>query len=106
MRDERIWILVVGLLGMLQMWDSGVLAAGTLPVLTSMVALGTVLATVAGSDSHALRLAALVMGAGLLTIARLTAPAALNGLHLALFPAAVMILLSRSQKQGRLHETR
>lgn len=106
MRDERIWTLVVGLLGILQAWDSGVLTAGTLPLLLSVAALGGVFASLVGSNSYPLRLAVLVLGAVLLVAARLTAPAALNGLHLALFPAAIMILLTGTRNQGRLPQTR
>lgn len=106
MRDERIWTLVVGLLGILQAWDAGVLTAGTLPLLLTVVALGGVFASLVGSSAYALRLLVLALGAGLLTVARLTAPAPLNGLHLALFPAAIMILLTGTQNQGRLQQTR
>lgn len=106
MRDERTWTLVVGLLGILQAWDSGVLTAGALPLLLSAVAIGGVLVSLVGSNSYPLRLAALILGAVLLVAARLTAPVALNGLHLALFPAAIMILLTGTRNQGRLHHTR
>jgi len=95
MSRQGFWLVISLAVGMLQAWDSGGFSSG--PLVAALIVVGIALpaATIAARVPHEVRIAALVVGAILLVGARLAAPVSLNGLHLALFPAALYILFLR-----------
>ncbi|HSC27975.1 MAG TPA: hypothetical protein VLD67_11915 [Vicinamibacterales bacterium] len=102
MKDTRVfWVIGSLAVGILQALDSGVVAAG--PFVQTLVAAGIlspILAIALGAP-HAVKVAALVAGAALLTWARMIAPLSLNTLHLALFAPALYIVVFGGMKWGR-----
>jgi hypothetical protein len=95
MSSQGFWVVISLAVGLLQAWDSGGFASG--PFVAVLIAAGIAIpaAAIAGPVPHEVRVAALVVGAILLVGARLAAPVSLNGLHLALFPAALYLLFLR-----------
>jgi hypothetical protein len=103
MSKKGYWAVVAGALGALQAWDSGIFASGSAVVVgLTMVAVVLAVVSIIMRTSDGVRIAALVIGAILLTIVRVMSPVDLNTLHLALFPAAVYILfLTRLSPDAR-----
>lgn len=100
---SRFWGLVVLVLGTVQAWDSGVMAAG--PVAQALVALAIAAPALAllTSADFTVHAASVVLMAVCLTVARLLATVEMNGLHLMLLPVAALLLV-RARRGG--HETR
>jgi hypothetical protein len=97
----RLWSGIVVTIGLLQAWDSGGFASGPAVAALVVSGLGAAAAPIAFSSKAELRIGGLVLGFALLTWARIIAPAALNGLHLSLFAAALYVLASGSlQRRG------
>ena len=92
LQNRVLWAGVMLAVGVLQAWDSNALQAGSF--LGAIVALGilTPSMAIAATTDRPVRIAALLVGAILLTWARMRAPVTLNTLHLAIFPAAIYIL--------------
>jgi hypothetical protein len=95
MQRPGFWVAVSLASGLLQAWDAGGFVVGRLAAVVTLAGLVFPMATIALRVPHGVRIAALVVGAILLVVARLTSPVSLNGLHLTLFPAAVYILVLR-----------
>jgi hypothetical protein len=95
MSRQGFWVVISLAVGLLQVWDSGGFASGPFVAVLSAAGIALPAAAIAARVSHEVRIAALVVGAILLVGARLAAPVSLNGLHLALFPAALYILFLR-----------
>ena len=95
MQRPWFWVVVSLVLGLLQAWDAGGFAMGRLVAVVTLAGLVFPIATIALRVPHGVRIGALALGAILLVVARLSSPVSLNGLHLALFPAAVYILVLR-----------
>lgn len=95
MQHRSFWFAASLGLGLLQGWDSGAFSSGLLPLLLTLLGIGFPTAAIAMHLSNGARIAALVVGAVLLVGARVAAPDSLNALHLALFPAALYILILR-----------
>jgi hypothetical protein len=95
MRNRSFWFVASLGIGLLQGWDSGAFSSGLAPCLLTLAGIGLPTAAIAMTLSHATRIGALVVGAVLLVAARFAAPESLNALHLALFPAALYILIVR-----------
>ena len=95
MSRQGFWVVISLAVGLLQALDSGGFASG--PFVAVLIAAGIAIsvAAIAARVPQTVRVAALVVGAILLVGARLAAPVSLNGLHLALFPAALYILFLR-----------
>ena len=95
MSRQGLWVAISLAVGLLQAWDSGGFSSG--PLVAALIVVGGALPAVAiaARASHEVRITVLVVGAILLVGARLAAPVSLNGLHLALFPAALYILFLR-----------
>ena len=92
MQMRKFWIGASLGIGLLQAWDSGAWSSGTGPFWLTAAGIALPTATLSVRAPDGLRLAALILGALLLVVARVVAPAPLNALHLALFPAALCIL--------------
>jgi hypothetical protein len=95
MQSRIFWFAASLGLGLLQGWDSGAFSSGLLPLALTLVGIGLPTVAIAVTRSDSARIGALVVGAVLLVGARLAAPGSLNALHLALFPAALYILILR-----------
>ena len=95
MLRQGFWVVISLAVGLLQAWDSGGFSSGLLVAALITAGIALPAATIATIVPHGLRIAALLVGAILLVGARLAAPVSLNGLHLALFPAALYILFLR-----------
>ena len=95
MLRQGFWVVISLAVGLLQAWDSGGFSSGVLVAALSTAGIVLPAAAIATNVPHGVRIAALVVGAILLVGARLAAPVSLNGLHLALFPAALYILFLR-----------
>ena len=93
MLRRSFWILASLGIGLLQGWDSGAFSSGLLPALLTLAGIALPTAAIAMTVRDEVRIGALILGAALLVGARLVAPVSLNALHLALFPAALYILL-------------
>lgn len=95
MKDRRFWMVLAIAIGLLQAWDSGAFDTGAGPAL---LALAGVLVPAVGIGVTALARLHVVMvlvGAALLTSARMVSPVALNTLHLALMPVVIYLVVSR-----------
>jgi hypothetical protein len=101
MQMRKFWIGASLGIGLLQAWDSGAWSSGTGPLWLTAAGIALPTASLAVRVPHGLRLAALILGALLLVVARVVAPAPLNTLHLALFPAALCILFMDRFAAGR-----
>jgi hypothetical protein len=96
MSNNGYWAVLAASLGVLQAWDSGVFASGSVLVVgLTMAALALAAVSIITRTNDGVRIVALLAGAVLLTFARVLSPVSLNTLHLALFPAAVYILFMR-----------
>jgi hypothetical protein len=100
MQNRWFWVVVCAAVGVFQSLDSGIAEAGTLAVVLAGIGIAAPVATIAANVDHGVRIAALVIGAILLVGARMVAPVPLNTLHLALFPAALYILLVKGLMPG------
>jgi hypothetical protein len=83
-----------------QALDSGIAEAGSLAMTLAGIGIAAPIGTIATNVNHGVRIATLVAGAVLLVAARIVSPVALNTLHLALFPAALYILLVKGLLPG------
>ena len=94
--NKPLLALICVLMGALQAWDSGVLAAGaTIQVMVGVAILIPVVAWLA-SPSYGTHATAVAASFVLLTIARVAAPVPLPTLHLIAFIPAVVIFFSRA----------
>jgi hypothetical protein len=86
-----MWAVLSIVIGALQAWDSGVLATNTYVQL--LVGAGVLLPALAlvASDRWDAWIVSLIVGAVLLTWARVVSPISLNTLHLGLFVPAIYI---------------
>lgn len=100
-RQRLLWAVVIGVVGALQAWDSGVLRAGS--TVMFLVAAGIAAPTCAFllTDAHGIRMASIGVMLVLLTWARMISPISLNGLHITVLPAAVVALVSGLQAARR-----
>ena len=93
-RTRTFWAVLSGVGGLLQAWDSGAFAAGSLVAVLALAGIAIVSAAIAVTTNQTARLMALVAGFVLLTLARVVAPFSLNTLHLALFVPAIYTLVA------------
>jgi hypothetical protein len=93
-RTRAFWVVLTVVVGLLQAWDSGAFAAGTLVGVLATSGIGIVAAAIGVTTNQAVRLTALAVGFALLTVARVVAPSSLNTLHLALFAPAIYVLVA------------
>jgi len=101
LRTRTFWTVLSAVGGLLQAWDSGAFAAGSLVAVLALAGIAIVSAAIAVTTNGTVRLTALVAGFVLLTLARVVAPFSLNTLHLALFvPAIYMLVAFRWFEQG------
>jgi hypothetical protein len=105
MQNRTFWVVASAAIGGLQAWDSGVAAAGTVPLALTALGIGAPTLAIAMSLHHGWRIAALVAGAILLVGARLLSPVTLNTLHFSLFPAAMYILIVKGLGLGASRQT-
>jgi hypothetical protein len=92
-QHRSFWLVAAFSVGILQIWDSGALAAGVLPAAFAIPGVLLPVAAVWARVDVGWRIGALAVGAALLVAARLAAPTALNALHIALLPIALYILV-------------
>lgn len=78
--------------GLIQAWDSNALQAGAFAQILIVAGIVVPVTAIAAPVERAVRLMALILGAVLLTWARVISPVSLNAIHLGLFPAALDIL--------------
>lgn len=78
--------------GLIQAWDSNALQAGAFAQILIVAGIVVPVTAIAAPVERAVRLMALILGAVLLTWARMISPVSLNAIHLGLFPAALYIL--------------
>jgi hypothetical protein len=100
-QNRSLWVVLTVVVGLLQAWDSGALRAG--PAAQVAMALGIAVPAVALAltEKWAVWVAALIAGAVLLTIARLTSLVSLNALHIALMvPAMYIFFVCRWQEMA------
>ena len=95
MSRQGSWIVISLAVGLLQALDAGGFACGPFVAVLTAAGVAIPAVAIAARVPHEVRVAALVVGAILLVGARLAAPVSLNGLHLALFPAALYIVFLR-----------
>ena len=95
MQKPGLWVVISLGVGLLQGWDSGGFSAGMFVAFLTAAGILLPAITIAMKVPHELRIVALAAGAILLVGARMAAPVSLNGLHLALFPAALYLLFLR-----------
>ena len=100
MQNRWFWVVVSAAVGVVQALDSGIADAGTLGAVLAGIGIAAPIATIAVNVDHGVRIATLVAGAILLVWARTVSPVSLNTLHLALFPAALYILLVKGLMPG------
>ena len=100
MQNRWFWVVVSAAVGVFQALDSGIAEAGTLAVVLAGIGIAAPIATIATNVDHTVRIATLAGGAILLVAARVVSPVPLNTLHLALFPAALYILLVKGLMPG------
>jgi hypothetical protein len=93
MDNIRIWFTASLGVGILQAWDSGAFTSGAVPALLTIAGIAAPTAAIVTHIPHVVRIVALIVGAALLVAARIAAPVPLSALHLALFPAALYILV-------------
>jgi len=93
MLKRTFWVAASLGIGLLQAWDSKALSSEILPALLTLAGIAVPTAAIASAWEQKVRIAALMAGAMLLLGARVTASVPLNALHLALFPAALYILI-------------
>lgn len=105
MRIERVGLVMSVAVGVLQAWDAGAWAVGATVATLTATALAVVAVTLVVRVPQTVRIGALIGGASLLTVARMISPVSLNALHLALFPAALVILFAGWRRQGRTDDT-
>ena len=104
MHTRSLWVAASLAIGLLQAWDSSAFSFGTPITALTVAGIGLPTAAMAMPLHHGVRIGALIVGALLLVAARAMAPASLNGLHLALFPAALYILVLKGVfSNGRQH---
>ena len=94
LRTRAFWFVLTVIVGLLQAWDSGALAAGALVGLLALAGIGIVAVAIGVAANQAVRVTALVAAFALLTIARVMTPSSLNTLHLALFVPAIYLLVA------------
>lgn len=92
LQSKGFWAAASAVLGLLQAWDSGALKAGISAQALIAVGLAVPVLSIATATDRRVSVAALIIGAALLTWARMIAPNPLNTLHLALFVPAIYIL--------------
>jgi hypothetical protein len=104
MQGRWFWLTASLGVGLLQAWDAGAMSAGVPVLLLTVAGIALPCSTIAMRMPHGGRMLALAAGALLLVAARTLAPASLNGLHLALFPATFYILVARGLvRDGQQH---
>ena len=97
LRTRTFWVGLSAVGGLLQAWDSGAFAAGSLVAVLALAGIAIVSAAIAITANQSVRLTALVAGFVLLTLARVVAPFSLNTLHLSLFVPAIYMLVKTRQ---------
>jgi hypothetical protein len=97
-RISPYWGLIVLVVGALQAWDSGALAAGPVALVLIALAIGAPSAALLLSASSGVQAASVLAMLVLLTGARLVAPLPLNGLHIMLVPAAFLVFTQSLQR--------
>jgi len=105
MQNKVFWVGASAVIGAFQAWDSGVGTAGPLPLALTVLGIAAPTVAIAISVHHGWRIAALVAGVILLVGARVLSPVTLNTLHLALFPAALYILMVKGLGLGASRQT-
>jgi hypothetical protein len=91
MRSKLIWAFLGVVMGMLQAWDSGVLRAGFSVQLLTAVGLALPALALLTTARWTIWVVALVIGAALMTWARIVSPLSLNALHVSLIVPAMYI---------------
>ena len=94
--NKTLLAVISVVMGLLQAWDSGVLAAG--PAIQLLVAVSILIPVIAwfASSSYGVHAAAVAAAFVLLTIARIAAPVPLPTLHMIAFIPAIVIFFSRA----------
>jgi hypothetical protein len=87
-----MWAAVIGILGVLQAWDSGVFVAGTSVILLAMAGIAAPVAAFLLSPSYPAHWLSIAVMLVLLTCARMVSPISLNGLHITIVPASFLAL--------------
>ena len=100
MKNKGFWVAATLSVGLLQTWDSGVLAGEGWIAVLALAAVLAPAASIAVDVGQGVRIVALVLGAVLLVLARVGSPEPLNAVHLALLPAALYILVVQGLPQG------
>jgi hypothetical protein len=100
MQNKWFWVAVSAAVGTVQALDSGISQAGTPAAVLAGIGIAAPIAAIAVHVNHGVRIATLVVGAIFLVAARMVSPVSLNTLHLALFPAALYILLVKGLMPG------
>lgn len=97
MRYGQYWLAAALAVGFVQAWDSGAFGVGGTVAGLTVAGILIPAATLVMRMHHGLRIAALVIGSGLLLWARIISPESLNTLHLSLFPSYLAILIAGGQ---------
>jgi len=105
MRYGQYWVVAALGMGFLQAWDSGAFEVGGMVAAITVTGILIPAVTLVMRINHGIRIAALVVGSGLLVWARIIAPESLNTLHLALFPSYLAILIVGGQSWAHHAET-
>jgi hypothetical protein len=101
MRNRLIWAVLGLIMGGLQAWDSGVLRAGSAIQLLTAVGLVIPALALVTTARWTIWVIALVIGAALMTWARIASPISLNALHISLIvPAMYVFFVSRWEEMA------
>ena len=95
MLNRWVIIAISVVMGALQAWDSGVLAAGTLTQLLVGTAIALPVIALLATNSYGMHALAVAGAFVVLTIARVMSPVGLPTLHLVAFIPAVLIFFSK-----------
>lgn len=97
MKHGQYWLAAALGVGFVQAWDSGAFGVGGMIAAITVAGILIPAATLVMRMHHGIRIAALVVGSGLLVWARVISPESLNTLHLSLVPSYLAILIVGGQ---------
>lgn len=95
------WAALIGIVSALQAWDSGVLEAGGAVIVLAGAGIAAPVLALLFTRSYGAQAASLVVMLVLLTWARLISPVSLNGLHIGLVPAS-LVIFTVQRRQAKL----